>query len=451
LALTGVLFLICFALGCVLAFARHPIYGLITYIAVYYLNPWTRWWGAGLPGLRWSLLAATITLVALLIRGDKKQPAIPLFGHGVVVGLIVFVLWIAVQSYWVLNWDLHLELLGLAAKYVVLVAVIYKCIETEKHLKMFLWAHVLGCLYLGWVVYTTYEGGRFEDFGPPDLGEANSGALQIVTGVLVASSLFLIGNVREKLALFAGMPLLINALVATISRSGFLELLSGGLLFNLFTTSRFRVRVRVLSVLAVVLFVMLTNPVYWTRISSIQEAGEEVEGVDTGAGRLDIIKAQFLMFRDHPLGCGHRCTAVLSKQFLSDKELTGSGENRARSSHNTYMTMLVEHGIPGLLLYLMLILWLLKSVRSLIRSHDHREGVLPTLVPAIAGVTGALIVGDLFVDYLIIECRIWFIGLVMVMLNLTKASAQAAVQTDAQARSPTQGSRAAPRPLRPDI
>jgi hypothetical protein len=197
--------------------------------------------------------------------------------------------------------------------------------------------------------------------------------------------------------------------------------------------------------------VMLTNPVYWTRISSIQEAGEEVEGVDTGAGRLDIIKAQFLMFRDHPLGCGHRCTAVLSKQFLSDKELTGSGENRARSSHNTYMTMLVEHGIPGLLLYLMLILWLLKSVRSLIRSHDHREGVLPTLVPAIAGVTGALIVGDLFVDYLIIECRIWFIGLVMVMLNLTKASAQAAVQTDAQARSPTQGSRAAPRPLRPDI
>jgi hypothetical protein len=84
----------------------------------------------------------------------------------------------------------------------------------------------------------------------------------------------------------------------------------------------------------------------------------------------------------------------------------------------------------------MLILWLFRSVRSLINSHDHREGVLPTLVPAIAGVTGALLVGDFFVDYLIIECRIWFIGVVMVMLNLTKA-AQAAVQADAPARSAT--------------
>jgi O-antigen ligase len=101
------------------------------------------------------------------------------------------------------------------------------------------------------------------------------------------------------------------------------------------------------------------------------------------------------------------------------------------------MTMLVEHGIPGVLLYLMLMLWLFKSVRSLIHSHDHREGVLPRLVPAIAGVTGALLVGDLFVDYLIIECRIWFIGVVMAMLNLTKASAQAAVQADAPAGSPT--------------
>jgi O-antigen ligase len=454
LGLTGVLFLVSFALGCVLAFARHPIYGLITYIAVYYLNPWSKWWGAGLPALRWSLLAAIITLVALLVRRDKKQPAIPLFSHSVMIGLLVFLLWIVVQSFWVLDWSLHLELLGLMAKYVVLVAVIYKCIETETHLRMFLWTHVLGCVYLGWVVYTTYEGGRFEDFGPPDLNEANSGALQIVTGILVASSLFLIGSVRAKLALFAGMPLLVNALVATISRSGFLEIGFGGLLFNLFTTSRFRLRVWLLSVLAVVLFVMLTNPVYWTRISSIQEAGQDVEGVDTGLGRLDIIKAQFLMFRDHPLGCGHRCTATLSGQFLSDEKLTGEGENRARSSHNTYMTMLVEHGIPGLLLYLMLTLWLFKSVRSLIRSHDHREGVLPTLVPAIAGVTGALIVGDLFVDYLIIECRIWLIGLVMVMLNLTKASARAAVQTGAPARSPTplagvavprptQGSRAA--------
>jgi O-antigen ligase len=430
LGLTGDLFLAALGCGWVLAFVRHPIFGLLTYVAVYYLSPTSRWWGAGLPDIRWSLLTALVTLVAVLVRPRKTQVSIPLFKHRAMRGLVVFLVWVIVQTGWALDPVSHWELLILTFKYVLLVGLIYQCIETEAHLRMFLSAHVLGCIYLGWLVYTTYTGGRFESFGSADINEANAGALQIVTGALVAGSLFMSGNYAERIALFCGMPLIVNALIATISRSGFLELGCGGLMYNLFAPKTIRLRVRILSALAVVLFMMLTNPVYWERIGSIEESGEQVEGVDTGGGRLELIQAQLGMFAAYPLGCGHRCTAVLSKQFLDDSLLTGTGEQRARASHNTIMTMMVEHGIPGLMLYLMLLLWLYRSVVSLIRSQRDRSGFLPTLIPAIAGVTAAIIVGDFFVDYLILECRAWLIAVIMVMLNMSAAAAPAQAVTE---------------------
>lgn len=443
MSLSALVFLILFLVGSCLAFARHPIYGLITYVATYYLSPPMRWWGASLPDLRWSLVAALVTLIAVLVQRNKLAPNIPLLRQRVMVGLALFLAWIALGSLWALDSAAHLELLFLWAKYVLLAALIYRCIDSERHLQLFMWAHFAGCAYLGWIAYTTSAGGRFEGFGSPDIDEANSGALVMVTGVLVGSSLFQLSKLRGRLILLAGLPLIVNALVLTISRSGFLALGSGGILYNLFTPRKARLRVAVLSALALIMFLLLTNQQYWARISSLELAGQQVEGVDTGAGRVDLVHAQWRMFAQHPFGCGHRCTAVLSRQFLPDSELTGTGATRARSSHSTPMTMLVEHGIPGILLYLLLILWLVRSMLTLSRSVRGKQGLLPTLVPAVAGIMGAMLIGDLFVDYLILEARVWFIAIVMVMLNLSAAPRAVAVPAGRQTGSATRSRPAA--------
>ena len=52
-------------LGLLSSFVVHPRWSLITYIAVFYLHPPLRWSGAGLPDMRWSLLAAVVTLISL--------------------------------------------------------------------------------------------------------------------------------------------------------------------------------------------------------------------------------------------------------------------------------------------------------------------------------------------------------------------------------------------------
>lgn len=421
MSLTALAFLGAYATGLGLAFARHPIYGLLTYVAVFYLHPPSRWWGEALPDLRWSLLAAIVTLVALLFRRKEPVEGIPLFRHGVMIGLSVFLLWIAIQWTWALDTEIHAELVVICAKYALLLGLIYKCIDSPQHLKLFLWTHVLGCAYLGWIVFNSYLGGRFEGFGGPDINEANSGAVQIVTGILTAGVLFLAGRLREKAILFGIIPFIVNALVATISRSGFLAMAVGGVIFNLFTPRRFRSRVRMLSVLALVLFALLANPVYWMRIASVKFAGQEVEGVDTGAGRLVLIQAQWRMFKAHPLGCGHRCTAVLSPSYLDERQLTTSTEGvLARSSHNTFMSLLVEQGIPGAAFYVALVLWIGRNVLLLGRRVQGDTSFVAIAFPAVAAALGAVTLADTFVDYIKLEVRLWFVALLMVMLKLTE-------------------------------
>jgi hypothetical protein len=65
----------------------------------------------------------------------------------------------------------------------------------------------------------------------------------MVTGILVGGSLFLAGRLRERAILLALLPLIVNALIATISRSGFLAICVGGIVFNYFTPPAFRKQV----------------------------------------------------------------------------------------------------------------------------------------------------------------------------------------------------------------
>lgn len=421
--LTATAFLLAYASGCLLALFRHPIFGLLTYVAVFYLHPPVRWWGDNVPSLRWSMIAACVTWIAILIhRSDKKRPH--LFDSSLMRGALVFLAWLALQSLWALDQPMHMELLTLTAKYVLLIGLMYKCIDSESHLRYFLWTHAAGCFYFGMLVFSTYLGGRFEGFGSPGANEANAGALQIVTGVIVTFALFLSGKWLQKATAILFMPFTLNALVATISRSGFLALGVSGLLFNVFAPRVRRRTVRVFSIAGLALFVALANPVYWDRIDTLLYAGEKIEGEDTGAGRLVLMGAQLQMFAEHPFGCGHRCTATLSPAYLSDVHLTGPEGNRARSSHNTFMSLLVEQGIPGAVLYLLLLIWTAKTVLRLWQPMRESAGLVANTYTATVAILGAIFIGDMFVDYLKYEARVWFLAILMILGKLYQNNQQ---------------------------
>ena len=435
MSLTGLIFVLAFFAGCAFALIRHPIYGLMTYIAVFYLHPPSRWWGAWLPDLRWSLSAALVTLIAILFHRQRVAFG-AVFQHGVMRGLLLFIAWITLQLIWALDYEMQVVLVSAYAKYFLLIILIYVCVQTPQHLRLILWTHVLGCVFLGSLVLTDYSGGRFEGFGGPDINEANSGALQVVTGIVTAGALFLAGRFKERLGVLGAAPLIINALVATVSRSGFLAAGVAGLAFNMLGPRKFKRFMRVASVLGIMVFVLLTNADYWDRIASIKHIGEDIEGMDTGAGRKELLEAQWQMFKLYPYGCGHRCTPILSTRYLDDRFLTGVGEERARSSHNTFMSLLVEQGVPGVVLYVALALWVWRSAIRLKRHYRNDDGFLALSYTAVVASLAAIFVGDLFVDYLKLEVRIWFIALMMVLLRFANQEAKAKVQSVAVAADP---------------
>ncbi len=371
-----------------------------------------------LPDMRWSLIAALVTMVAIVIHKKKTQVNKSEGRKSIIIGYSLFCIWLLVQYSWALDPTTHSELIALYIKYAMLIWLITTTIDSEKHLHWFLWAHILGCTYLGWVADTEYDGGRFESFGGSDINEANAGALQMVSALFIGASIFLTAKLKEKVLITLCMPFVANALILTSSRSAFLAAAVGGLTFNLCTQKNHRWLIRALSILAVLGFFALTNQAFWDRMNTLKAVGEQVEGVDTGSSRLVIAKAQLDMFKSHPFGCGHRCTAVLSPQYLDDKYLTGTKDNRGRSSHNTVLSLLVEQGIFGIAFYLMYFYWMSAMAIKLLKSSKNKTGLIGNITPGLVGMIAAIMIGDMFVDYLKSEIRIWLASLLIVCLHL---------------------------------
>jgi len=389
-----------------------------------------------LAGTRWAMIAAAVLVLSSLLRKRKdaqgKMDRIKT-DWTMIVGFALLIGWLFVQSLWALAPDYHSELIEYWIKFLVILIFIPRVIDDESHLRIFLWTHVAGCFYLGWVVFTEHVGGRFEEFGASGISEANVGSHHLMTGVLVAGGLFLAGGVKQKLAVIAAAPFILNALVATQSRSGFLALVIGGLAFVMIAPKKFRGSIIALSAIAGIGFVSLTTGEFWNRMETIKYAGSDVENVDTGGGRLEIMSAQWQMFVGHPMGCGHRCTASLSAQYLDDRFLTGEEGERARSSHNTYMTLLVEQGAFGILAYLLMLLWIRKSVLKVLKDIGTGNVFLCCAAAGLGGALLAISIGDFFVSHTRLEVRFWLLGGLVALVKLAAIHAKSEASRTTQA------------------
>jgi hypothetical protein len=73
MSMTALGFIGLYAVALGLAFVRHPIYGLYAYMLSFYQHPQSRWWGADLPEMRLSLVAAVVTLLAVVMYRDSRK------------------------------------------------------------------------------------------------------------------------------------------------------------------------------------------------------------------------------------------------------------------------------------------------------------------------------------------------------------------------------------------
>jgi hypothetical protein len=466
--LTAAAFLI-FYFGCAaLALLKHPIYGLYLYLAVVYLHPPSRWWGQMLPDLRWSLLAAAVTLIAIFVKRGKLPPRLrPWYATVPGLAVITLVVWLWIQYPWALDQQLHHEAAVLYTKYIVSFYLVYRLVNRPADAANVLLVHVLGCAFLGVLCLLNEDarsGARLDGVGGPNLDDANSLGMFLATGVVVGGVLFLWQTGWRRLVVVLAMPFVLNGLVLTGSRGAFIGLLVAGFVLLFLRPPQRRWMFWGAAALGVVLAVKLMDEAFIERMFSIRDAAVRSEEMDSSAeSRWVLIEAQTRMAVRYPHGTGHRGTAVLSPQYLDSRWLTrGPGESAddaARASHNTFMTLLVEQGIPGALLYLWMSTWGALVVLRL-KLAIRRKLPLDLIAPATACAAGIAVVwtAGQFADYLKAEVQIWLFAMLAVTLEQLRLAASPSREMPGAGSVPahagpeaTQGVQAAGGSLRPAV
>lgn len=424
MSLTGIAFVVAFFAAMGLALFRSPMYGLYAYVAVFYLHPPSRWWGAALPDLRWALFAAAVTLIATMrLPQDTTRPS--WISATPAKLLLAYTVWLWIQQLWALSPDDQMDICILFTKYLVLFYLIYRLIDTPQKITTFLLAHVIGCAYLGWLAFNARFQGRLEGVGGPGIDESNALAMQMSTGVAVGAMLILGGKGWVRWVAFAAMPFMLNTMVLAGSRGAFVALFGCGLALWYLKPMKHRGLFYAFAILGVILFGILANQIFLTRVGTITAVTQEDKTVDRSAeSRVVLFKAQVQMAERYPFGTGHRGTAVLSPQYLDPIYLSSRHENGRiiygqRSSHNTFMTALVEQGVFGAILFLSLWWWVAKTLMQLKRTYAANDSqVLIALhVAAVGGALAAVFVAGQFVDYLKVEIQIWCMILLACLLN----------------------------------
>lgn len=421
--MTAIIFLLLFAGGLGLCIFRHPIYGLYTYVAVFYLHPPSRWWAASLPDLRWAYVAALVTLLVTLSKPrDDTRPQ----WYSTTAGklLIAFTAWVWIQFPWALSPEDHQYFATLYVKYLVVFYLIYRLLDSRERVVEFLLVHIAGCAYLGWVALGVRYSGRLDGVGGPGIDEANLLAAQIATGVVIGAMLLLSERGKRRLLCIIALPLMLNIMVMAGSRGAFLSIVGAGLVLWYFKPKAYNKAFYAYAVIGVIAVVSVTNEAFWQRMTTIGAAAESYDQADESAqNRMVGFKAQLQMTKSWPHGSGHRGTAVLSPNYMEAKWLSKSA-NPQRASHNTLMTAWVEQGLPGLFFYVAFFVFI---IRTLLRRRCVRKSEADAPWNVVFAALGAglmiLYIAGQFVDVAKAEIYIWLLAAMATSVEITRREA----------------------------
>ena len=417
-----------FCLFCsAMAFIRHPIFGLYFYLASIYVHPPSRWWGYMLPDLRWALLSAGVTVLAVALHRGRLNPKPFWMANPPAAILTMYVVWMWIQTFWAVDEATHINGTTQFTKCIVVLWFVYRIVDTKERLRGFLSAHVFGCGLLGvYAQFTGREGNRLDGVGGPGMDDANTLGMYLATGVIVALGLVLTQTGWRRWVNLGLLVVIINGFVLANSRGPFLGLAAGGLVLVACKATQHRRVFWALVLVGVLGGTAIVDKAFVERMFTIGDVASLDEEADKSArSRVAIVEAQLRMAKDYPLGAGHRGTAALSTRYLDRQWLTGGGADpdAERSSHNTFMTALVEQGPPGALMYLALVGWLGHVVLRLRRLRAQRvDPELATFGAAICASIVVVFVAGWAADYLLAEVQFWMFAALVSVLQLGTAA-----------------------------
>lgn len=357
--LTAIAFTIFNCMSYFLALKRAPFWGLLAYMNVYFNspNPRLNWWAQYLPFDRWSLITSIILLASVAIHWNKTS------NHNFASAKWIpwfIALSIIIASTNALNKEVAYHYVYLLFTYGLIVFIIVKSIVDFQQLRFFLLALIgfIGYLSFSAYLYGERVNGRLENFGSADANGANEFSLLII-GIMPFMFAFLrYGKTYEKLICLASLPFVINAFILCNSR-GSTVALAGALILAALVIADGEIRKKLLIGIIVFLpaFVYLADDEFTERFTSLVGVSEAIDDATTArdfsSGRTEIWTYGLEMMNDNPLGAGPGGFSELARFYMPVDVLTFRQGTLygGRSAHNTYLQVLVEQGVLGLVIW----------------------------------------------------------------------------------------------------
>lgn len=354
------LFLSVFCIGIILSFAQLPIYAFVVYQAIYFFNPTARWWSYGIPEIGYSFITVVVMAMLLFINykntKNNRIMALPVFRW------LIFLLCIyAMNTFWAVFPDQHVESLILFVKTIITIGLAYKLCDSVLKLDYMLYGYIFGAWYISFYVFQTgrNSSGRVEGIGTVDSPDANGLAAAIVPSLVLALYYFWTASTKKGKAVFAVSGVFIaNALVLINSRGAVLAAavslmyFMGALHFSKLQKKGQRKAVVIIMILGCLGGLRLLDDSFVERIKTIKntEVNEEKE---TGATRTVFWLASLDVVADHPLGAGYRAFNYYSDEYLPMDMNTGN--SRSRTVHSTWFEVLTEMGYLGFFVFMMML------------------------------------------------------------------------------------------------
>lgn len=391
---------------------RWPLLGVIGYMAIYLVDPRSQWWGRFLPLQRFSMVMAVCLGIAILVHWSNLARRAPRFGSlSILLLAFLALLWISMAIGLPPNPTSWMQI-DKMTKLFIFLFMLRRVVTSMSDLDAIFWCMFLCGAYIGWDAFTAsanrFAGGRLDSFAGGDFGEANAIGLQLAATLPIAAALFMkYRKLWQRGMVVLAVPLMMNTIVQTRSRTAFLALGAGLLVSLVYSPRRYRFPLVGCAVLGAAGFFALTDPGFWQRMETIKDPAQE----GSANQRLVIWRASLPMFRDHPLGVGIGNFGYAVESYVQE------GEDR--DSHNTYVTCYTELGIQGAVLLLIILVHQWRSLgRASRTARSIGAGDAELYAFALRASLVVYLVGGFTIKRLYAEAFWWYLVLPSVILHV---------------------------------
>ena len=396
----------------IVAALLSPLAGVIGCISSYMVNPPAMELDDG--GFRYQLSITLAFLIGFLLRRPSGAPRVGKEGR------TLWALWafLAIATL-TAAWAVYSSQEALDAAYetlktVLIATLMVRAVRDEKDMSKVM----LTCIICAWHAAFMHTFGIKWGYVPAayarEIGVLPDGQTAVM--VLFFPSLVVIamlGATRiERFAAWFALPFVLNSIVSSYMRTGFVSLIVQAALLVLFLPRRVTLRMAPAFAAAVLLFFFrLTPDDYWERVDTLRAPTEEA----SANSRLVVNGASIRMLADYPMGVGYHNYSYVSPQYLPPEFLTQG----RRSAHNSYFATICDTGVLGFALWISAFLGALFQLRRIRKTADPRQPGR-TAVYAMGleiGIYGWLAGGMFQADHEV-DVAYWFVAFAIILTRL---------------------------------